>query len=294
MQPELLQHTATQAGRGGPRTSGAAAEHDALHHRPAPRHARPLLPRQAPFPVRRGAATHRGVGDVLRHGRRAAVRADGRVYRELVQRDLNSRDKLRCLQILSRHEIGIPDTTFVRDRADVLPAIGRVGGAPVDHQAAGRDAGGRRDSGGDGEDRRSDHRNTGQHAAERPRAEVRRREQGTRHPGVRRRRSGRGGDAAHRPAGGVSQQRASRRPRGAGGTRRPVPRRPPCARRRSWACESPGSTYSEADDGPRLIEVNSSPGLEGIEGASKLDIAGAVIDYMAAQFDSRRWTFANG
>ncbi|MCA9304485.1 MAG: 30S ribosomal protein S6--L-glutamate ligase, partial [Phycisphaerales bacterium] len=43
----------------------------------------------------------------------------------------NSRDKLRSMQILSRHAIGIPHTTFVRDRADVLPAIERLGGAPV-------------------------------------------------------------------------------------------------------------------------------------------------------------------
>ena len=43
----------------------------------------------------------------------------------------NSRDKLRSLQILSRHHIGIPRTTFVRDKRDVLPAIERVGGAPV-------------------------------------------------------------------------------------------------------------------------------------------------------------------
>ena len=43
----------------------------------------------------------------------------------------NSRDKLRATQILSRHHIGMPATTFVRDRADVIPAIERVGGAPV-------------------------------------------------------------------------------------------------------------------------------------------------------------------
>ena len=44
----------------------------------------------------------------------------------------NSRDKLRSLQILSQgHHIGIPKTTFVRDKLDVLPAIERVGGAPV-------------------------------------------------------------------------------------------------------------------------------------------------------------------
>ena len=43
----------------------------------------------------------------------------------------NSRDKLRAAQILSRHDIGMPATSFVRDKADVLPAIDLVGGAPV-------------------------------------------------------------------------------------------------------------------------------------------------------------------
>jgi ribosomal protein S6--L-glutamate ligase len=43
----------------------------------------------------------------------------------------NSRDKLRSTQILSRYDIGIPPTEFVRDKSDVLPAIERVGGAPV-------------------------------------------------------------------------------------------------------------------------------------------------------------------
>ncbi len=44
---------------------------------------------------------------------------------------LNSRDKLRSLQILSRHDIAIPPSTFVRDRLDAAAAIRRVGGAPV-------------------------------------------------------------------------------------------------------------------------------------------------------------------
>ena len=43
----------------------------------------------------------------------------------------NSRDKLRCFQILSRHNIDMPPTMFVQDRADVIPAIEQVGGAPV-------------------------------------------------------------------------------------------------------------------------------------------------------------------
>ena len=35
--------------------------------------------------------------------------------------------------------------------------------------------------------------------------------------------------------------------------------------------------------GPLVLEVNSSPGLEGIEGATKLDVAGAIIDYVDAR-----------
>ncbi|MCA9701924.1 MAG: RimK family alpha-L-glutamate ligase, partial [Myxococcales bacterium] len=42
-----------------------------------------------------------------------------------------ARDKLRCLQILSRHHVGIPQSAFVREKDDVLPAIHRVGGEPV-------------------------------------------------------------------------------------------------------------------------------------------------------------------
>lgn len=42
-----------------------------------------------------------------------------------------SRDKLRATQVLSRHDIGIPPTAFVRDKEEVLEAIERVGGTPV-------------------------------------------------------------------------------------------------------------------------------------------------------------------
>ena len=42
-----------------------------------------------------------------------------------------SRDKLRSMQMLSRHTIGIPDSAFVRAKNEVIPAIRRVGGAPV-------------------------------------------------------------------------------------------------------------------------------------------------------------------
>jgi len=44
-----------------------------------------------------------------------------------------------------------------------------------------------------------------------------------------------------------------------------------------------GVDLLEGKSGPQVMEVNSSPGLEGIEGCTQLDIAGAIIDYMAAQ-----------
>jgi ribosomal protein S6--L-glutamate ligase len=46
-----------------------------------------------------------------------------------------------------------------------------------------------------------------------------------------------------------------------------------------------GVDLLEGKDGPQVVEVNSSPGLEGIEGATKLDIAGSVIDYIVNQVD---------
>jgi ribosomal protein S6--L-glutamate ligase len=41
----------------------------------------------------------------------------------------------------------------------------------------------------------------------------------------------------------------------------------------------------ESKSGPQVMEVNSSPGLEGIESCTQLDIAGAIVDYIAAQVD---------
>ncbi len=41
-----------------------------------------------------------------------------------------------------------------------------------------------------------------------------------------------------------------------------------------------GVDMLRTDDGPKILEVNSSPGLEGIEGLTKKDIAGKVLDYI--------------
>jgi ribosomal protein S6--L-glutamate ligase len=42
-----------------------------------------------------------------------------------------ARDKLRASQVFSRHDIGIPSTAIVRRRDAILPAIDHTGGAPV-------------------------------------------------------------------------------------------------------------------------------------------------------------------
>jgi ribosomal protein S6--L-glutamate ligase len=42
-----------------------------------------------------------------------------------------SRDKLRALQVLSRHRVHIPTTLFVRHTSEIIPGIERMGGPPV-------------------------------------------------------------------------------------------------------------------------------------------------------------------
>ena len=41
-----------------------------------------------------------------------------------------------------------------------------------------------------------------------------------------------------------------------------------------------GVDLLESRDGPLVLEVNSSPGLEGIEGASRVNVAGAVAQHL--------------
>ncbi len=44
-----------------------------------------------------------------------------------------------------------------------------------------------------------------------------------------------------------------------------------------------GVDILEANDGPKIMEVNASPGLEGIEGATNVDIATEIIKYLEEQ-----------
>ncbi|MCZ6768967.1 MAG: 30S ribosomal protein S6--L-glutamate ligase, partial [Acidobacteria bacterium] len=44
-----------------------------------------------------------------------------------------------------------------------------------------------------------------------------------------------------------------------------------------------GVDMLEGKDGPQIMEINSSPGLEGIEKATQMDVAGAIIEHLEDQ-----------
>ena len=196
----------------------------------------------------------------------------------------NSRDKLRSLQILSRHHVGIPRTTFVRDKKDVLPAIERVGGAPVviklieGTQGIGvllADSVKQAES--IIELLQSQKQNVliQKFVAESKGKDIRAFVVGDRVVAAMRR---------------VAQGQEFRSNVHRGGIAEPVEldeRYSETAVRcaQILGLRVAGVDMLEGKTGPQVMEVNSSPGLEGIETATGLDVAGAVIDYIAAQVD---------
>ncbi len=197
---------------------------------------------------------------------------------------LNSRDKLRSFQILSKHKIGIPATTFVKDKADVLPAIERVGGAPVVIKLL---------EGTQGigvllahtiematsiiELLQSQKQNVliQKFVAESKGKDVRAIVVGDRVVAAMRR---------------VAQGQEFRSNVHRGGLTEAVEldeeyKETAIRATKLMGLGIAGVDMLEGKDGPQIMEINSSPGLEGIEGCTGLDIAGAFIEYIAAQVD---------
>ena len=194
----------------------------------------------------------------------------------------NSRDKLRATQILSRHNIGMPATTFVRDRADVIAAIERVGGAPVVIKLL---------EGTQGigvilapelkvaeaiiETLQSTRQNVliQRFIKESKGRDIRALVIGDRVVAAMRR---------------VAQGDEFRSNVHRGGVVEAVELDEEYERVAVRAAQIMGLKVAGVDmlegiDGPLVMEVNSSPGLEGIEMATKLDVAGAIIDYIDNQ-----------
>jgi len=195
---------------------------------------------------------------------------------------MNSRDKLRATQIMSRHEIDMPATVFVRNRGEVSKAIDMVGGAPVVIKLL----------------------------------------EGTQGIGVILAPTKKVAEAIIETLHGTNQQvliqRFIEESKGKDVRALVVGDRVVAAMRRSAQGDefrsnvhrggtvekvdlSPefeetavraarimglrvaGVDMLEGENGPLVMEVNSSPGLEGIERATKLDVAGAIVDYIADQ-----------
>jgi ribosomal protein S6--L-glutamate ligase len=194
----------------------------------------------------------------------------------------NSRDKLRAIQILSRHDIGIPATAFVRDRADVMPAIDLVGGAPVVIKLLEGTQGigvilapDKRVASAVIETLQSTKQNVliQRFVAESKGRDIRALVVGDRVIA-----------AMRRSAQGDEFRSNVHR----GGTTEIVElddeyRRVAVQSAQIMGLRVAGVDMLESDDGPLVMEVNSSPGLEGIETATELDVAGAIIDYIANQ-----------
>ena len=196
----------------------------------------------------------------------------------------NSRDKLRSLQILSRHHIGIPRTTFVSDKKDVLPAIERVGGAPVIIKLIEGTQGvgvllaeSTASAAAIIELLQSQKQNVliQKFVAESKGKDVRAFVVGDRVIAAMRR---------------VAQGQEFRSNVHRGGVAETIDlpdeyRETAVRAAQIMGLQVAGVDMLESADGPQIMEVNSSPGLEGIETCSGLDVAGAVIDYIAAQVD---------
>ncbi len=194
----------------------------------------------------------------------------------------NSRDKLRSIQILSRHDVGIPATTFVRDRADVIPAVDRVGGAPVVIKLL-------EGTQGIGVILAPDNK-----VAEAVIETL----QSTRQNVLIQRfiKESKGKDVRALVVGDRVVAAMRRTAQGdefrsnvhRGGTTELVEldeetRRVAVKAAQIMGLKIAGVDMLESDIGPLVMEVNSSPGLQGIETATDLDIAGAIIDFIDNQ-----------
>ncbi|MEZ4219216.1 MAG: 30S ribosomal protein S6--L-glutamate ligase [Myxococcota bacterium] len=190
-----------------------------------------------------------------------------------------SRDKLRSMQILSRHRVGIPRTAFVHELDEIVPTIDRMGGPPVviklleGTQGIGVLL--------------ADTANVAQSIIEVLRSAA------NQHVLIQEFvKESKGRDVRAFVVGNrvvaamrrVAQGGEFRSNVHRGGRAEAIARLDPEFERTAlhaaqiMGLRVAGVDMLEAADGPRVMEVNSSPGLEGIEAATGVDVAGAVVE----------------
>lgn len=191
-----------------------------------------------------------------------------------------SRDKLRSLQLLSRMHIGVPVTSFAHSTKDIDGLIDIVGGAPLVIKLL-----------------------EGTHGAGVVLAETRKaaesvvsafRQLDANILLQRFVKEAAGADIRALVIGGKVVAAMERQAKEGefranlhlGGSARLIELTPAEADTAVRAANALGLGVAGVDllrgrEGPLVLEVNSSPGLEGIEKATGLDVAGAIIDYVA-------------
>lgn len=193
-----------------------------------------------------------------------------------------SRDKLRAMQVLSKYDVGLPATAFVRDKDEILAAINRLGGPPVIIKVLEGTQG------------------IGVILAETTRMaeaiiqtlQLARQnvliQKFVKESGGRDIRAFVVGDkviAAMRRMATPGEFRSNIH---RGATAEAVQLDPAYEATAIRATQIMGLRLAgvdmlESNEGPRVLEVNSSPGLEGIEKATQTDIAGAIIEDIQQQ-----------
>jgi ribosomal protein S6--L-glutamate ligase len=193
-----------------------------------------------------------------------------------------SRDKLRCLQLLSRHDVGLPPTVYTRQADHIPDCIERVEGPPVVVKLLQGTQG------------------IGVVLAESQMAasSVIEAFHGLEQDILIQKfiREANGSDVRALVVGGEVVAAMRRQAKGGefrsnmhrGGTAKKLDlsaeyRRTAVAAARVLGLDLAGVDLLESDDGPMVMEVNSSPGLEGIQKTTGVDVADAVIAHVENQ-----------
>lgn len=189
-----------------------------------------------------------------------------------------SRDKLRSSQILSRHNIGIPKTAFVHELDQIVPTIDRMGGPPVVIKLLQ----GTQGVGVILADSTSVAKSIIEvlQGAAQQNVLIQEFVKESRGRDIRAFVVGNRVVAAMRR---VAQGDEFRSNVHRGGRAEPVELDPEYERTALHAAQIMGLRVAGVDmlegrNGPKLMEINSSPGLEGIESATGVDVAGAIIE----------------
>ena len=196
-----------------------------------------------------------------------------------------SRDKLRCLQLLASHGIDIPRTVMARDRAGLEQAVDQIGGLPAIIKLI---------QGTQGVGVMIAHTfeeiqtildtfwNLGQEIllqefiAESKGADIRALVVGERVVGAMRRRAKAGEFRSnlHRGGQGALVELSAAYARTA------------VAAAQVMGLDVAGVDMLESRDGPKIMEVNSSPGFEGLEAATGLDVAREIMAHVVGLADA--------